>query len=159
MSAAPGPDLLDIHMPAAPGWWPPAPGWWLLAALCIIVVYAALYIGLRIRRQRRWRRLVLAELDRAIDGAGASSASLAAALSQFLRRMTLRESPTAAALPPERWLSFLDSSIGEDSFSRGIGRVLLDAPFRADAHYDAPALIALVRRWTCVVLDAERRHA
>jgi hypothetical protein len=114
---------------------------------------------LRFRRRRRRRRLVLAELDHAIADAGASSAALAAALSQFLRRMTLRDSPAAAALPPERWLAYLDAAIGEDSFSNGIGRVLLDAPFRAAAQFDAPALVALVRRWTRNVLDAERRHA
>jgi hypothetical protein len=113
----------------------------------------------QIRRKRRWRRLVLAELDRAIAAAGSSGVELAAALSQFLRRMTLRDSAAAAALPPERWLAYLDTLIGEDSFSRGIGRVLLDAPFRADAQYDTSALVALVRRWTRVALDTERRHA
>jgi hypothetical protein len=113
----------------------------------------------RIHKRRRLHRLVLAELDRAIAGAGAERAALAAALSQFLRRMTLRDSPLAAALVDERWLVHLDTRLGGDGFSRGIGRVLLDAPFRASAEFDAPALIALVRRWTRVALEAEGRRA
>jgi len=157
VSSTPGPELLDIHMPARPGWWPPAPGWWIVALLCIVVLCASLYTLYRIQQRHRLHRLVLAELDRAIAGAG--GAALAAALSQFLRRMTLRESPLAAALVDERWLAHLDTRIGGNDFSRGIGRVLLDAPFQAAADFDAPALIALVRRWTRVALDAERRRA
>jgi hypothetical protein len=51
-------------------------------------------------------------------------------------------------LAGEHWLEYLDARAGGEDFRRGIGRVLLDAPFRAHADYDSAALIALVRRYT-----------
>ena len=86
-------------------------------------------------------------------------AALAAVLSQFLRRMALRDAPAAAALPDVRWLHYLDSRLPGDEFARGVGRALLDAPFRPAQVYDAAALIALVRRWTRNALDTEVRRA
>jgi hypothetical protein len=109
----------------------------------------------KMRNNARVRRAILSELDRCIDDARADPALLAAALSQFLRRMALRECPAAAAFTDERWLAYLDSRTPGDEFARGVGRVLLDAPFRAMHAYDAPALIALVRRWTRNVLATE----
>lgn len=155
MNPATGPALRDIHLPPPPGWWPPAPGWWLLGLaiiLCCIVAFRQLY---KLQRISRTRKAVLAELDRCIAAAGADPAALAAALSQFLRRMALRDRPAAAALADERWLAYLDSRLVGGEFAEGVGRVLLDAPFRTARPYDAPALIALVRRWTRNALDSE----
>lgn len=102
---------------------------------------------------------MLAELDRCIDAARSDPTALAAALSQFLRRMALHDTPAAAALYDERWLGYLDSRLAGDEFARGVGRVLLDAPFRIAPLYDAAALIALVRRWTRSALDREAGRA
>ncbi|HST28101.1 MAG TPA: hypothetical protein VLK26_07000, partial [Rudaea sp.] len=52
----------------------------------------------------------------------------------------------------ERWLEYLDARNGGEDFRCGVGRVLIDAPFRASADYDGMALIALVRRFTRNVL-------
>jgi hypothetical protein len=158
-SAAPGPELRDIHLPPPPGWWPPAPGWWLLALvagalLALLCVY--LY---RTWQRRRQRRAVLAELDRCIAAARGDPAALATALSRFLRRMSRRSTPGAIALSGEAWLQHLDGRGGSDEFSAGIGRALIDAPFRPAAQYDTAALSALVRRWTRRVLDEERARA
>ncbi len=155
MNPAAGPTLRDIHLPPPPGWWPPAPGWWLLGlaiVLCGIFAFKKLYT---MQNTRRTRKAVMTELDRYIDAARGDPAALAAALSQFLRRMALRDTPAAAALPDERWLRYLDSHLVGDEFARGVGRVLLDAPFRPAQAYDCAALIALVRRWTRNALDAE----
>ena len=155
MNPAAGPTLRDIHLPPPPGWWPPAPGWWLLGlaiVLCGIFAFKKLYI---MQNTRRTRKAVMTELDRYIDAARGDPAALAAALSQFLRRMALRDTPAAAALPDERWLRYLDSHLVGDEFARGVGRVLLDAPFRPAQAYDRAALIALVRRWTRNALDTE----
>ena len=105
------------------------------------------------------RKAVLTELDRCIDAARGDPVALAAALSQFLRRMALRDMPAAAALSNEHWLQYLDSRLVGDEFARGVGRVLLDAPFRPAQTYDAPALIALVRRWTRSALATEASRA
>ena len=159
MNPAAGPTLRDIHLPPPPGWWPPAPGWWVLA---IIIVLCSIVAFVKMRQmwsKARIRKAVLAELDCCIDNAHGDPAVLAAALSQFLRRMALRDTPAAAAFTDERWLGYLDSRTAGDEFARGVGRALLDAPFRRTHSYDAPALIALVRRWTRNALATEVGHA
>jgi hypothetical protein len=159
MNPAPGPELRDIHLPPVPGWWPPAPGWWLLAALVLGCIIFALYKLLQIRKRRARNGKLMAELDEHIRAGGSNPTDLAASLSRFLRRMALLDAPAAAAFTDERWLAYLDSRLGGDEFARGIGRVLLDAPYRTDRTFDVPALIALVRRWTRQVLDAGAQHA
>jgi hypothetical protein len=153
-----GPALRDIHPPAPPSWWPPAPGWWVLAAIVIaVLVMVCVYLYREILRRRR-RRAMLAEFDGAVAGASHDAPVLAATLSAFLRRAQLRMQPRAAALSGAQWLGHLDRQMGGDEFSAGVGRALLDAPYRAQADYDAPALIALTRRSLLAVLDAEARH-
>ncbi|MEP6484989.1 MAG: DUF4381 domain-containing protein [Rudaea sp.] len=153
MNPAAGPELRDIHLPPAPGWWPPAPGWWVVAAIVLVALaYVTREVYLSTKR-RRIRRLVLAELDHCIERGRGDPAMLAASLSQFLRRIALRATPEAAAYSGERWIGYLDKQTQTDEFSQGPGRVLLDAPFKPQTHYDAPALIALVRRFTRNALD------
>ena len=155
MNPTAGPILRDIHLPPSPGWWPPAPGWWLLAGIIILCCIISFVKVRQLRSKARIRKVVQAELDRCIDSAHGDPVVLAAALSQFLRRMALRDTPAAAAFTDERWLGYLDSRSGGDEFARGVGRALLDAPFRTTHVYDVPALIALVRRWTRNVLATE----
>jgi hypothetical protein len=159
MNAPAGPVLRDIHLPPPPGWWPPAPGWWLLAGLCLGLGIVAFVRWRARRRTRLRRRALLHELDRCIDAAHGDAPALAAALSRFLRRMALRDRPAAAALVGEAWLDYLDARSSGDEFRCGVGRVLIDAPYRPIAAYDSVALIALVRRWTRAALDAEIAHA
>ena len=159
MNPATGPDLRDIHLPPPPGWWPPAPGWWIVAAL---ILAAAIYISLKVyisAKRRRVRRAILGELDRCIADSRGDAVALAASLSLFLRRLALRSTPEAAAYNGERWVAYLDRQVGTDDFSRGVGRALLDAPFRPRQHYDANALTALVRRYARTVLDNGTAHA
>jgi hypothetical protein len=146
--------LRDIHLPPPPAWWPPAPGWWLLAGICIVLAILAFARLRRARARRREHAAVLGELDRCIDAARGDPAALAAALSRFLRRLALREAPAAAAFEGERWLEYLDARSPSAEFRNGIGRVLIEAPFRPNSDYDAVALIALVRRWTRTALGA-----
>jgi hypothetical protein len=154
-----GPQLRDIHLPPAPGWWPPAPGWWLLALIAIAIVVVLVLLLRRVQRRRRWRRSVLRELDAAAGAAANDAAALAAALSAFLRRLLRRADPVAPTLAGERWLQRLDACAGSDEFTRGIGRVLAEAPYRPAPNYDKAALIALVRRCTRRVLAGEAGRA
>lgn len=158
MNVAAGPTLRDIHLPPPPGWWPPAPGWWLLAGICIFLfIFAFVRWHKRHCAQRRSRAL-LRELDCRIAAAGDDATVLAAGLSHFLRRMALRDRPAAAAFVGEAWLEYLDTRTPGDEFRRGVGRVLIDAPYRPAATFDHAALIALVRRWTRATLAAEAAH-
>ena len=159
MSPAEGPVLRDIPLPPAPAWGPPAPGWWLLAAIGLL---GCVVLGLRLRqraRERRLRAAILRELDRCIEAARGDRAVLAASLSQFLRRFALRETPAAAAYAGERWLEYLDLRANSSEFRGGVGRVLIEAPFRPNIDYDTVALVALVRRWLRTTLDSEQAHA
>ena len=161
MNPADGPVLRDIHLPPPPAWWPPAPGWWLLAAVCILFAIVVLVRWRRARARRREHAAILGELDRCIDAAHGDPTALAAALSQFLRRLALREVPAAAAYEGERWLEYLDTRSTSAEFRHGVGRLLIEAPFRPPGcEYDTVALIALVRRWTRTALaGAEAHHA
>jgi hypothetical protein len=158
MSAPAGPVLRDIHLPPAPGWWPPAPGWWVLAAIAIGLGVFALYKLHKLRERRRRDRAVMRELDACIDAYRHDPARLAAALSHFLRRLSLRDAH-AAAFAGERWLEYLDTRGGGEDFRHGIGRVLIVAPFRAHADYDTDGLVALVRRFTRSMLASGATHA
>jgi hypothetical protein len=154
-----GPVLRDIHLPPAPGWWPPAPGWWLVAIVVLaLLAWFAAYCQ-RSWRRRRQRRMILSELDRCIEATRDDPAALATALSHFLRRLSKHVDSAKAALAGERWLEHLDRGAGSDEFTRGVGRVLIEAPFRPAMQYDTPALIALVRRWARRTLATELAHA
>lgn len=132
MNPSPPLQLRDIHLPPEPSWWPPAPGWWLLAALTIVllVVLARLL-------QRRWRtRKTMVALNAEFDVAASMVEPTArlAAISQLLRRAARLRNPNAATLQGEAWLRFLDEASGDVSaapFSAGVGRVLMDGPYRA----------------------------
>jgi len=154
-----GPALRDIHLPPAPGWWPPAPGWWLLGLALLVLLAWTVVLLHRSWQRRRFRRAVMHELDRCIAAAGRDSAELATALSGFLRRISKRIDAAASALAGESWLAHLDRAGGDGEFTSGVGRVLIEAPFRPAPAYDAPVLIALVRRWTRRVLASGAVHA
>jgi hypothetical protein len=155
-AASPGPELRDIHLPAPPSWWPPAPGWWLLAFVVVAVsIFSFVYLYKKTQRARRCQAL-LAEFERTVAVVRSDAPALAAALSAFLRRQDLR---AAAGLRGEAWLAHLDARIGSDEYRRGVGRVLIDAPYRARADYDAAALIALARRTVRATFEQEAAHA
>jgi len=160
-AAQPGPDLRDIHLPPAPSWWPPAPGWWILAIVLLIAIGFGIAMLVREMRARRWRKRVLAELDRiaATHASQPDTIRLAADVSQLLRRASRLIEPGAAALEGEAWLDFLDRQFDaastksrvEERFRSATGRALLDAPYRraddANAQLDATELLALARVW------------
>jgi len=159
MSADPaaGPVLRDIHAAAPPSWWPPAPGWWLLAALVLIALGFAARHAWKKQREGQARRRLLAEFDRAVANARADAPRLAATLSTFLRRSQLRHAPQAVTLAGAAWLEHLDRAAGGDEFANGVGRVLIDAPYRRETDFDAAALIALVRRTLLAAFNAKAR--
>jgi hypothetical protein len=171
MNPQSGPELRDIHLPAAPGWWPPAPGWWLLALVVLVAIAFVLRAWWRYERRRRWRSRVRAELRRIAEGHAREPdpQQLAIDLSNLLRRASRLLAPQAAALHGEAWLDFLDAQLPTRDahagpFRRGAGRALLDAPYRraddpAATAVDAGALIALVRAWLDHALRAKAAHA
>jgi len=144
--------LRDVHLPAAPDWWPPAPGWWLLAAaIAVALLLLAWLRGRRRRRRQRW----LALFDTALAAADTPVARIAAA-SELLRRAARRSAPRAVHLQGEQWLRFLDGRQGH-AFSEGDGRLLLDGGYRRDMEAgQATRLCALARIRFLALMEARR---
>jgi len=155
-----GPELRDIHLPPDPSWWPPAPGWWIVALICLaLLATAAVRIRRRMARQR-WKRRVLAELDRIASeySMAPDELHLTAEISQLLRRASRLLDPAAPALHGEAWLGFLDSTLGSEEFSKGAGRVILEGPYQRTTSCDAEALLGLTRRWLQCALERNDTH-
>ncbi len=169
MNPSAGPDLRDIHLPPAPGWWPPAPGWWLLAILALVLAYLVVRWGMRRARSRRWFRRVQSELEHivATHAARPDRARLAADISQLLRRVARLIEPGAVSLRGEAWLGFLDARLPPERqasapFRLGVGRALVDAPYRRNgdpaADFDTQSLVDLARDWIAHALPRRPVH-
>ncbi len=134
--------LRDVHLTAAPSWWPPAPGWWLVASA--LVAAALAWIGWRAwraARRRRWARWFDA------SSAEGGLPERLAAMSGLLRRAARRHRAGAERLQGEDWLRFLDGTTGA-RFSNGPGRVLLEGGFRRrldDGEFAAVSALARAR--------------
>lgn len=168
MNPQDAPQLRDIHLPPEPAWWPPAPGWWLLAIALLALLAWLLVRARRAWRIRRWRRLLLAELDRAVNehASHPDPARFAAAVSRLLRRAARQLDARAAALQGEEWLAFLDSrwAGGAPATFGALARsALVDAPYRppgdhALQEFDDAALARLAHAWLAGVAP-ELAHA
>lgn len=151
MNPDPLAQLRDYHLPEPVSWWPPAPGWWLLALLLLLAIGAAVRWSLAYRRRVAARRSALRELQtlRAAHDAAGNDATLVRGLSRLLRRFALARFPRerVAGLTGETWLRFLDRYSADRPFTHGVGRALLEAPYRPDATLAAAELTDLVERW------------
>lgn len=151
--------LKDIHLPADVSWWPPAPGWWILLGMILLAV--AFYFWWRQRQQRINRsaitlarqelELLQNQYQKHKDGR-----QFVADLSVLLRRLSISAFPRqeSASLTGDAWLEFLDASLGDDSFSTGPGRILLEAPYRPEVNVEElEPLIAICREWIDKLAD------
>lgn len=144
--------LRDIHLPAAPDFWPPAPGWWILGVLALgIAGWGALlaWRQFRIHRQRRHILALLEQMERSSDAS--TTAEYLGQLSNLTRRLALMRFPRheIASLTGREWLQFLDRSGGDGQFSEGPGKVLAQGPYMRELpdDVDSRALTQLVRQW------------
>lgn len=127
MSAATTLPLRDVHLPAAPSWWPLPPGWWVVLGVVLLCLLAAWGARAWRRRQRRHRCAVF---DSAL-AAAATPVDEVAAIAELLRRAARRRQPGAELLQGQDWLVFLDAP-GSRAFSEGDGRLLLDGGYRRE---------------------------
>lgn len=144
--------LRDIHLPGSTLWWPPAPGWWVLLFLIIVITVSVCFF-LRQRKKKKLSALYLAkqELER-IENTFFSEkdkTKLIKELSELIRRVSISvfHRNESAALTGKEWLLFLDDLMGDDSFSNGIGKILIEAPYQATPIYDEQALLQLISNW------------
>lgn len=143
--------LRDIHLPDPVSWWPPAPGWWVVAgALATAMVFAGIFAWRRRTRLQRRALAVLEALQVRYQRDG-DAAALTRGVSTLLRRLALECYPRrdVAGLTGRSWLALLDAGLPDQPFSRGVGRLLVEAPYRPApelAPGEADDLLALSRR-------------
>lgn len=144
--------LHDIHIPSDPNAWPFAIGWWILIALALCLLF---YICLKIQRLfriKKHKKLLHQEYS-ALEGKlqNKPDKDLIAEMNVFLRRLALAFYPNKniASLTGADWLHFLDTSGKTHDFSRGAGRILIEAPYRSGQleNYNSDEFIPLVRNW------------
>ena len=123
--------LRDIHLPNPIGWWPLAPGWWGLLALLILLIGVLIYV---IRRRRRVTpiKLALTELARVEADENMTAVQKVQALSSLVRRvvLSLRPREEVAGLLGQDWLKRLDQLFDSVEYTQGVGRHLVESPYR-----------------------------
>lgn len=129
--------LQDIHLPESASFWPLALGWWLLL---VVIVFLALWLTFKIlkrAKQKKHRIEILNKftvLEKKLRAE--PSNTTIAEINTLLRQLAISYYPRAqiASLTGGEWLQFLDESGDTHDFSRGAGRILIEAPYRLDDH-------------------------
>ncbi|MBE0434593.1 MAG: DUF4381 domain-containing protein [Methylomicrobium sp.] len=149
--------LRDIHLPEPFGFWPPALGWWLAALGIVILLVSTVWLIRRLTRKSALKsaRRLLAELK---QDPSLGPAEKVSRLSVLLRRVAISLSAReqSAGLIGQAWLNHLDASLPDKPFSNGIGRQLIEIPYRNELppETDVLALFELCERW----LKAQKRN-
>ncbi len=141
--------LKDIHLPDQIGWWPPAPGWWLTVVLTVLLFALIRYAYKRVTRKSAVK--TAGSVLKTIKQRSEKNSETLADLSALLRRTAVSTDARseAAGLVGQAWLAYLDRSLPDQPFSRGVGRCLADAHFRPTVpdDIDFDALFDLCERW------------
>ena len=144
--------LQDIHLPESASFWPLALGWWILIAVIIFMaVWAITKVVKRIKQKRQQRR-ILAKFKALEKKLKANpSNTIVAEINTLLRQLAITYYPRTeiASLTGGDWLHFLDKSGGTHDFSRGAGRILIDAPYRHGElqNLNLDEFTPLIRSW------------
>lgn len=148
MIASAGPTLRDIHLPAAPSWWPPAPGWWLLAALVPVAIVIVAWAWRRHRRVHARRQQVLDELEQLVrrHRDDVSRAALWQELHQLLRRVARQYDARATRQRGDAWRETL-ARVKVDAATleqlHGLDQLIYLPPGDGDGE----AVVTAVRTW------------
>jgi len=122
--------LRDVELPEVSAM--PAPGWWLLMLLFILLLVVLLFFYRR-WSSRLWQRQAQVELQDIRNQLGKEpESSLLSRCSQLARKVVLAADhrEQVAALHGESWLAKLDDICARPEFTQGIGRMLLDQPYK-----------------------------
>lgn len=159
-SSPSGPDLRDIHLPAAPSWWPPAPGWWVLTLLLLGILLAAFWYWRRHRRKQEQRRAVLLELDRLAEQhrQDGDQAALISGMHQLLRRMARRHDALATQQRGDVWQQTLER-VPVDAITLERLLALDELIYRPAASFDEVASIDAVRCWLQMAVNPAKWKA
>jgi hypothetical protein len=154
--------LQDIHLPESASFWPLALGWWLLLALVIVLVSWLIFKILKRAKQKKHRTKILAKFTALeIKLKAEPSNNTIAEINTLLRQLAISYYPRAqiASLTGGDWLHFLDESGDTHDFSRGAGRILIEAPYQLEKsneqsleNLNINEFIPLVHRWAKKVI-------
>ena len=127
--------LQDIHLPESASFWPLALGWWILIAVIALLASWIIIKAFKHAKQKRHQRTILAKfkiLEKKLK-ANPSNATVAE-INTLLRQLAITYYPRSeiASLTGGDWLHFLDESGDTHDFSRGAGRILIEAPYQLD---------------------------
>ena len=142
--------LKDISPPGEPSWWLLAPGH-LAILLLIIVVIASCWlwsIRRRVHRMFTAARLKLEQIESSYAH-HQDSQRLARELARWLKQVALQAYPERQleGATGSSWLRFLDSCLGDSSFTRGEGRIFGNAIYQPQASFEADRILLLTERW------------
>ena len=158
--------LHEILLPDPVGWIPQTIGWYVVFGLILVVAGWWVYGRFRRFQKNRARRFALAELaviERELQQPEKRAKALAEipVLVKWTALSTFQRSDVAA-LTGEKWLAFLDKTMGGTEFTQGVGRLLPElayAPARRDAELPDESisnLLQLVRQWIKVHKGRDR---
>jgi len=144
--------LKDIHLPDSPGFWPLAPGWWILLALCLFFIIWLLLKLKQKAKQRKHRQRIFSQYkaleEKLLDKPDNENI---AAINTFLRQLAVNKYPRSdiASLTGTKWLAFLDQSGNTTKFSKGVGQILIEAPYQVKRPQDFKVadFTQLIRKW------------
>ena len=152
--------LQDIHLPESASFWPLALGWWLLIAVVVVLIAWLIVKVLKRIKQRKYRAKIFSKFDVLEKKLKTKpSNAVIAEINTLLRQLAVTYYPRnkIASLTGGDWLHFLDQSGGTQGFSRGAGRILIEAPYRLEKEVEnlnIKELIPLIRSWARKVVKA-----
>jgi len=152
--------LQDIHLPESASFWPLALGWWLLIAVVVVLIAWLIVKVLKRIKQRKYRAKIFSKFDVLEKKLKTKpSNAVIAEINTLLRQLAVTYYPRSkiASLTGGDWLHFLDQSGGTQGFSRGAGRILIEAPYRLEKEVEnlnIKELIPLIRSWARKVVKA-----
>lgn len=150
--------LRDVHLPDAISWWPLAVGWWITLLVIPILLWISFKVYRHLTRKTavKTAKQILQELKQQRTK---TEAQVLAEVSALLRRvaMSLASREECASLTGQAWLEYLDKSLDDKPFTRGVGQCLAEVIYRrtTPTHVDIFELLDLAERW----LNAQKnRH-
>ena len=149
--------LHEIVLPEPVSWMPQTIGWYVVFGLILLVAGWWVYGRLRRLRANRYRRFALAELA-VIKQEIQQPEKRAKALAEIpvlLKRTALAAFPRSdiAGLSGEKWLAFLDKTLGGKDFTENEGRLLPELAYAPMSRISTGSdetvgkLLQLVRQW------------
>ncbi len=154
------PQLQDIHFAANADFWPLALGWWILISLVLLGIAWLLFEAFKQAKKKRKQRKVLVRFSLLEKKLTAEpSNAVIAEINTLLRQLAITYYPREriASLTGSDWLQFLDNSGRTQDFSRGAGRILVEAPYRLEKQVEnlnSDEFLPLVKNWIKRIIKA-----